>query len=71
MGGGVAPQGRAHHLELEGLIIRKVEPGAEHSAEQIFTILFETASLSEHELSEYCRKNDLYPGHIAEWKQNC
>lgn len=58
-------------LELEGLIIRKVEPGAEHSAEQIFTILLETASLSEHELSEYCRKNGLYPKHIAEWKQNC
>lgn len=30
-------------LELGGLIIRKVEPGAEYSVEQIFTILLETA----------------------------
>ena len=33
--------------------------------------MLETALLSEHELSEYCRKNGLYPEHIAEWKQNC
>lgn len=72
IGVGIATvHGWRKQLELEGLIIRKVEPGAEQSAEQIFTILLETASLSEHELSEYCRKNGLYPEHIAEWKQNC
>lgn len=52
--------------ELEELIIRKKEPGTELSAEQIFTILLETASLSE-----YCRKNGLYPEYLADWKQNC
>lgn len=58
-------------LELEGLIIRKVKPGVEQQAEQIFTNLLETAALSKHELSEYCRKNGLYPEHVAEWKPNC
>jgi len=36
-------------LKLEGLIVRKVEPGVEHSAEQIFTILPEiTSSIQCH-----------------------
>ncbi len=41
------------------------------SPEQKFSIVLETASLSEIELSEYCRKKGLYPEHIKEWKQSC
>lgn len=36
-----------------------------------FTILLETAVLSEHELAEYCRKHSLYPEHLVAWRQNC
>lgn len=72
IGVGIATvHGWRKQLELEGLIIRKIEPDSEHSTEQIFTILLETAALSEHELAEYCRKHGLYPEHLVVWKQNC
>lgn len=41
------------------------------SPEQKFSIVLETASLSEIELSEYCREKGLYPEQIREWKQSC
>ena len=41
------------------------------SPEQKFSIVLETASLSEIELSEYCREKGLYPEQIKEWKQSC
>ncbi|MGR7464309.1 hypothetical protein ACU608_24325 [Klebsiella aerogenes] len=45
IGVGIATvHGWRKQLEPEGLVIRKVEPGEEHSSEQIFTILPETAS---------------------------
>ena len=53
------------------MIIRKAEPRAEQAAEQIFTILLERASLSEHGLSKYCRKNGLYSERTAKWIHNC
>ena len=43
IGVGIATvHGWRKQLELEGLIIRKIEPDSEHSTEQIFTILLET-----------------------------
>lgn len=41
------------------------------SPEQKFSIVLETASLSEMELSEYCREKGVYPEHVKEWKQSC
>jgi transposase-like protein len=41
------------------------------SAEQKFSIVLETASLSEIELSEYCREKGLYPEQVKEWKHSC
>lgn len=41
------------------------------SAEQKFSIVLETAALSEIELSEYCRKNGLYPEQVKQWKLSC
>ncbi|GAA5134754.1 transposase [Thalassotalea piscium] len=41
------------------------------SPEQKFSIVLETATLSEIELSEYCREKGLYPEKIKEWKQSC
>ena len=41
------------------------------SVESRFTILVETARMSELELSDYCRTKGLYPEQIKEWKQEC
>ena len=41
------------------------------SPEQKFSIVLETAALTEIELSEYCREKGLYPEQIKEWKQSC
>lgn len=41
------------------------------SAEEKFSVVLETASLSEIEVSEYCRTKGLYPEQIKAWKQAC
>ncbi len=41
------------------------------TAEQRFSVVLETATYSEIELSEYCRKKGLYPEQIKKWKQAC
>jgi len=40
-----------------------------HSSEQRFSILLETATFSEAQLSEYCRAKGIYPDQIKQWKQ--
>ena len=41
------------------------------SAEAKFAVVLETATLSESELSEYCREKGLYPDQVKEWKAAC
>lgn len=41
------------------------------SGEAKFAAVLQTASLSEIELSEYCRRNGLFPEQIAAWRQAC
>lgn len=41
------------------------------SSEQKFAVVLETATLSESELSEYCREKGLYPEQIIQWKNSC
>ena len=41
------------------------------SSEEKFRSVLETAPISEAELSEYCRKNGLYPEQIEAWKGAC
>ena len=41
------------------------------SSEQKFAVVLETASLSEAELSEYCREKGIYPEQVSEWKRSC
>ena len=36
-----------------------------------FLAVLETASLSEIEVSEYCRKKGIYPEQIQDWKSAC
>lgn len=41
------------------------------SAEAKFAAVVETATLNEHDLSEYCRSKGLYPEQIQQWKAAC
>jgi len=53
----------------------KPVPGADKNSEQWpaqarLAVIIETATLSETELGEYCRRKGLYPEQIAQWKQD-
>nr|WP_242978104.1 IS3 family transposase [Garciella nitratireducens] len=41
------------------------------STQDKFLIVVETATLSEADLSEYCRKKGLYPEQVKAWQDNC
>lgn len=43
---------------------------AKWSAEQRFACIVETASLTELELGQYCRKRGIYPEQLQQWKQD-
>jgi transposase-like protein len=51
-------------------IAKPVPSGGLNSAEK-FTIVLETVSLNEVELSEYCRRKGLYPEQISAWRDTC
>lgn len=41
------------------------------TSEEKFRMVLETASMTEAELSAYCRKHGIYPEQIEAWKQAC
>lgn len=41
------------------------------SAERKFQAVLETASISEAEKNEYCRKHGIYQEQLEEWKKDC
>jgi hypothetical protein len=41
------------------------------SAEAKFSVVAETATLSEEDLSQYCPEKGLYPEQVKAWKQDC
>lgn len=41
------------------------------SSQDKFTVVLETANLSEIEFSEYCRNKGIYPEQVKEWKAAC
>lgn len=41
------------------------------SSQDKFNAVLETASLSEHEVSEYCRRKGLYLQQLQRWRQAC
>jgi transposase-like protein len=41
------------------------------SAEDKFKAVIETESMTEDQISEYCRRKGLYTAHLQEWKQSC
>jgi transposase-like protein len=46
-------------------------PAGELSSEEKFAIVVETAALNETELSDYCRRQGLYPQQLAAWRTSC
>ena len=50
--------------------MKKVPSDSLSSAEK-FSVVMETASLNEVELSEYCRRKGLYPEQINAWRESC
>ena len=54
---------------MSGNVVSKVKKNSNRSPEEKFSIVLETATMSEIELSEYCRGNGFYPEDIKEWKQ--
>tara|TARA_R110002095_G_scaffold664_4_gene3154 strand:- start:1586 stop:2083 length:498 start_codon:yes stop_codon:yes gene_type:complete len=49
-------------------VSRKGSSSEQLSAEAKFAIVVETATLSEHELGQYCRERGLFPEQIKAWK---
>jgi len=49
----------------------KKSQGEQWSSEARFTVVLETASMNEVELSKYCRQKGIYAEQVAEWKRNC
>ncbi|SCX97123.1 Transposase [Lachnospiraceae bacterium XPB1003] len=41
------------------------------SSQDKFTVVLETANLSEVEFSEYCREKGIYPEQVKEWRDAC
>ena len=41
------------------------------SGQDKFTVVLETANLSEIEFSEYCREKGIYPEQVREWREAC
>jgi transposase-like protein len=49
----------------------KQPPASTLSDAAKFAVVIETASLSEAELSQYCREKGLYPEQVHVWKSEC
>ncbi len=46
-------------------------PSGELSSAAKFSVVVQTASLNEVELSAYCRRQGLYPEQISAWRESC
>jgi transposase-like protein len=54
-----------------GQIMPGSESSQQWSAEARVAVVAETLTLSEVELSEYCRKKGLFPEQVKAWKETC
>jgi len=59
---------RARYRNKQGLSPSYCKSSNKYSADDKLAVIFETATLNETELSEYCRRKGLYPVQIKSWK---
>jgi transposase len=59
---------RARYRNKQSLSPTSCKSSNQYSADDKLAVIFETASLNETELSEYCRCKGLYPVQIKSWK---
>jgi transposase-like protein len=60
-----------NHKKQNGKIMGQKQRDKPWSAEKRFDTVLLTASMSEVEKSEYCRKYGIYPEHLKDWKKDC
>lgn len=61
-----------NQARISGTPVPGKTPKADHwSAETKLSVVIETSSLSESELSQYCREKGLYIEQIKAWKAQC
>lgn len=53
------------------IMARSSKPAQRWSSSDKFRMVLEAASLSEEDLSAYCRRQGVYPEQIAQWRQAC
>lgn len=54
----------------QGLMVPESNDSEKWSAEAKFACIVETASMTEAEISQYCRERGLYPEQLLEWKKD-
>ena len=52
-------------------LVKKSGPKSKWTSEEKFLIVLETASLSESEIGEYCRKKGIYNEQLVQWRDAC
>ena len=57
-------------FKVSGFNVSKISSSDKWSSEEKFSIVLETSTLAEVELSEYCRAKGLYPEQIKAWKKD-
>ena len=57
--------------DRESSVPDKYLPITNWSAEMKFSVIVETASFTEEELSQYCREKGIYPEQVKTWKIEC
>jgi transposase len=70
------PEGTLYNWRIQAREQGAVVPGSgkqteDWSPQAKFAAVVETVSMSELELSEYCRSKGLYPEQIRDWKEAC
>ena len=55
----------------QGMPVPGNRTGEDWSPEAKLAVVVETASMSEAELSAYCREKGLYPEQVQRWKEAC
>ncbi len=61
---------KGKYCQNKGLVLSKKKTN-KLKPEDKFNVVMLTASISEAEKSEYCRKHGIYPEDIEQWKQDC